>query len=177
PDAHDHRHDQPADRDQRRNSRDRQRRINHAERKTRDALAFRAFHARLQIPIARTVDLQLRVVERLGWVGGPHLDGRRVRKRLATWREAQRDRRVAHVVLWSDRQQERAIAPQDRSEEHTSELQSLAYLVCRLLLEKKKTNRSRPSSPPGWRSCASLTDRARFRTTAPPLTWWAAASV
>src|SRR3989441_2833985 len=26
-----------------------------------------------------------------------------------------------------------------RSEEHTSELQSLAYLVCRLLLEKKKT--------------------------------------
>src|SRR3989441_2619925 len=28
--------------------------------------------------------------------------------------------------------------PIDRSEEHTSELQSLAYLVCRLLLEKKK---------------------------------------
>src|SRR2546425_8902488 len=27
-----------------------------------------------------------------------------------------------------------------RSEEHTSELQSLAYLVCRLLLEKKKIN-------------------------------------
>src|SRR2546425_8284981 len=27
-----------------------------------------------------------------------------------------------------------------RSEEHTSELQSLAYLVCRLLLEKKKTS-------------------------------------
>src|SRR2546425_7872500 len=32
------------------------------------------------------------------------------------------------------------VAPgwQRRSEEHTSELQSLAYLVCRLLLEKKK---------------------------------------
>src|SRR2546425_5883964 len=28
--------------------------------------------------------------------------------------------------------------PDLRSEEHTSELQSLAYLVCRLLLEKKK---------------------------------------
>src|SRR3712207_7748951 len=28
-----------------------------------------------------------------------------------------------------------------RSEEHTSELQSRQYLVCRLLLEKKKTNR------------------------------------
>src|SRR3989441_5391848 len=29
-----------------------------------------------------------------------------------------------------------------RSEEHTSELQSLAYLVCRLLLEKKKEDES-----------------------------------
>src|SRR5258706_8691788 len=29
-------------------------------------------------------------------------------------------------------------APQGRSEEHTSELQSLTNLVCRLLLEKKK---------------------------------------
>src|SRR2546423_10122931 len=33
---------------------------------------------------------------------------------------------------------ERRGAGQERSEEHTSELQSLAYLVCRLLLEKKK---------------------------------------
>src|SRR2546423_7087228 len=31
-----------------------------------------------------------------------------------------------------------ASAKWPRSEEHTSELQSLAYLVCRLLLEKKK---------------------------------------
>src|SRR2546425_6644480 len=30
-----------------------------------------------------------------------------------------------------------------RSEEHTSELQSLAYLVCRLLLEKKKLEHGR----------------------------------
>src|SRR2546425_6575692 len=30
-----------------------------------------------------------------------------------------------------------------RSEEHTSELQSLAYLVCRLLLEKKKKRKCR----------------------------------
>src|SRR3712207_8523440 len=30
--------------------------------------------------------------------------------------------------------------PQLRSEEHTSELQSRQYLVCRLLLEKKKTD-------------------------------------
>src|SRR2546425_6030582 len=32
-----------------------------------------------------------------------------------------------------------------RSEEHTSELQSLAYLVCRLLLEKKKKRKYNPS--------------------------------
>src|SRR3989449_6505708 len=31
-------------------------------------------------------------------------------------------------------------APHIRSEEHTSELQSRLHLVCRLLLEKKKTN-------------------------------------
>src|SRR5258707_5531005 len=30
----------------------------------------------------------------------------------------------------------------NRSEEHTSELQSRQYLVCRLLLEKKKKNRT-----------------------------------
>src|SRR6201999_4667153 len=34
----------------------------------------------------------------------------------------------------------------DRSEEHTSELQSLAYLVCRLLLGKKKIPRARGSA-------------------------------
>src|SRR5438270_10215829 len=32
-------------------------------------------------------------------------------------------------------------SPQLRSEEHTSELQSQSNLVCRLLLEKKKTDR------------------------------------
>src|SRR2546425_7822165 len=40
---------------------------------------------------------------------------------------------------------------QMRSEEHTSELQSLAYLVCRLLLEKKKTSRETR-----WQTSASL---------------------
>src|SRR3989441_2666535 len=34
-----------------------------------------------------------------------------------------------------------------RSEEHTSELQSLAYLVCRLLLEKKKTKENGTGGP------------------------------
>src|SRR5256885_12048978 len=46
------------------------------------------------------------------------------------------DFRQVHV----DRPQARTARP--RSEEHTSELQSPCNLVCRLLLEKKKTNNS-----------------------------------
>src|SRR2546425_620970 len=51
---------------------------------------------------------------------------------------------VSHVVALGEppaavRQPKRTNRPESpRSEEHTSELQSLAYLVCRLLLEKKK---------------------------------------
>src|SRR5687767_15456052 len=37
-----------------------------------------------------------------------------------------------------------------RSEEHTSELQSLAYLVCRLLLEKKNGTCRKPSCRCSW---------------------------
>src|SRR2546423_6124852 len=51
-----------------------------------------------------------------------------------------------------------------RSEEHTSELQSLAYLVCRLLLEKKKhctsTSKSLGMVSPGHSFC-------RLDTTSP----------
>src|SRR5205814_9750066 len=36
----------------------------------------------------------------------------------------------------------RVFAPLERSEEHTSELQSLRHLVCRLLLEKKKKKKN-----------------------------------
>src|SRR3989441_8618898 len=36
-----------------------------------------------------------------------------------------------------------------RSEEHTSELQSLAYLVCRLLLEKKNNHSTATYGPHG----------------------------
>src|SRR3989449_5969886 len=52
------------------------------------------------------------------------------------------------------------IPPADRSEEHTSELQSRLHLVCRLLLEKKKGRspppaaRSPRSSPSGTRASA-----------------------
>src|SRR2546425_982017 len=38
-----------------------------------------------------------------------------------------------------------------RSEEHTSELQSLAYLVCRLLLEKKTVSAATPVIFPSFR--------------------------
>src|SRR5260221_2101640 len=44
-----------------------------------------------------------------------------------------------------------------RSEEHTSELQSHSDLVCRLLLEKKKENKSHPDT-----GVAPITDGALF---------------
>src|SRR2546425_5150100 len=50
--------------------------------------------------------------------------------RAARHRQVAGRRRAVH----GDRRVHREL----RSEEHTSELQSLAYLVCRLLLEKKK---------------------------------------
>src|SRR5947209_17362561 len=43
--------------------------------------------------------------------------------------------------------------PGGRSEEHTSELQSRQYLVCRLLLEKKKMTRSTTSTCSSVSSC------------------------
>src|SRR2546425_1697736 len=55
--------------------------------------------------------------------------GRRSRTRFwAIWPSGARSLQTKSGANW-------------RSEEHTSELQSLAYLVCRLLLEKKKTTR------------------------------------
>src|ERR1035437_3590430 len=55
----------------------------------------------------------------------------------------------------------------NRSEEHTSELQSRQYLVCRLLLEKKKytpwraTLPTRPTSAPEIRICSPSTGRGQ----------------
>src|SRR5258708_9726977 len=51
----------------------------------------------------------------------------------------------------------------ERSEEHTSELQSPDHLVCRLLLEKKK---SPPKTRTPWRWCAD--NSATGSTLAPP---------
>src|SRR2546423_9960107 len=57
---------------------------------------------------------------------------RRVQRRAGSGAEVRRN----PAVLGDD--DVREARPHGRSEEHTSELQSLAYLVCRLLLEKKK---------------------------------------
>src|SRR5437762_7963812 len=66
-----------------------------------------------------------------------------------------RSRRPAHRLLRDiepDRNRKRS-GSISRSEEHTSELQSPMYLVCRLLLEKKKTtiktnnNTANPATP------------------------------
>src|SRR3712207_7850433 len=69
-------------------------------------------------------------------------------------RKRRRDRR-AHFAPGGDPRSPRPggqvqplgrIALPPRSEEHTSELQSRQYLVCRLLLEKKKRPRSTTTS-------------------------------
>src|SRR5437899_5411959 len=58
--------------------------------------------------------------------------GRRGRSRPHALRGAQSPLRLG------ERRRLLALAAVHRSEEHTSELQSLRHLVCRLLLEKKK---------------------------------------
>src|SRR5205823_10907075 len=55
-------------------------------------------------------------------------------------RKVVRQAQVQHV-LHRQVDRDRHVDAEHRSEEHTSELQSLAYLVCRLLLEKKKKDR------------------------------------
>src|SRR3712207_7323974 len=58
---------------------------------------------------------------------------------LGVSREGAGRRRLSLAERVSHRHEEHEEHPQ-RSEEHTSELQSRQYLVCRLLLEKKKTH-------------------------------------
>src|SRR2546425_6550605 len=53
-----------------------------------------------------------------------------------------RQARLPELPQQSHRRDRTARLSRARSEEHTSELQSLAYLVCRLLLEKKKKDTS-----------------------------------
>src|SRR2546426_11130061 len=54
--------------------------------------------------------------------------------------------RREHMILCGETQEVSdgvGLQPDQRSEEHTSELQSPCNLVCRLLLEKKKKNKTR----------------------------------
>src|SRR2546425_2299477 len=78
---------------------------------------FRSPAPQIGVAGERLVEVQLRPPDRL--------------VQLAVGR-VERQRRVEHRL---------------RSEEHTSELQSLAYLVCRLLLEKKKRSSARAYAP------------------------------
>src|SRR5690625_5704171 len=55
---------------------------------------------------------------------------------------------------WLAPMMSRAMCGPTRSEEHTSELQSRGHLVCRLLLEKKKTDGSQKHQP-----CSDEDDR------------------
>src|SRR3712207_7688468 len=57
-------------------------------------------------------------------------------ERKATWTAEQLRRMDADLVGFQEVFHEEAL--RERSEEHTSELQSRQYLVCRLLLETKK---------------------------------------
>src|SRR2546422_6972267 len=54
--------------------------------------------------------------------------------------------------------------PGDRSEEHTSELQSRLHLVCRLLLEKKKRSTPYVSRARSANGPASVAPRPRLTT-------------
>src|SRR2546429_5028737 len=87
-----------------------------------NALAIAA-HASLE----NAVDMQLRSNFSNGFLRGLVLDG-----------GSSRDHAQSLGVELSEMR--------DRSEEHTSELQSRLHLVCRLLLEKKKLASSRLSS-------------------------------
>src|SRR5687767_15671350 len=69
---------------------------------------------------------------------------RRLRPAIASsgrwpfWAESESPVQASPVSSHPEAVTRRSAAALSRSEEHTSELQSLAYLVCRLLLEKKK---------------------------------------
>src|SRR2546425_4112620 len=62
---------------------------------------------------------------------------------LFWWRTTPMTKRSRCALSRSTTSRTTSWSPTTRSEEHTSELQSLAYLVCRLLLEKKRIRASR----------------------------------
>src|SRR2546425_2826810 len=116
----------------------------------------------VRAPGGGVTDRAERAGERLGdlaiAVEGPHTfteaaphEHRTVEGEREIARQLRTERRARACHIAGDRERHRgddlearerfARALPPRSEEHTSELQSLAYLVCRLLLEKKKKKR------------------------------------
>src|SRR3712207_8890797 len=78
-----------------------------------------------------------------GWTLGPDVEGRNATHQL-------KKMKGPDIKVFRDRLYMQEEVPDDRSEEHTSELQSRQYLVCRLLLEKKKkTPKRSPDLAPG----------------------------
>src|SRR5258705_7386021 len=72
-------------------------------------------------------------------LNGSHRNFRTPDPRIAR----QRARRLTFFFCFSQNMGVTVGGTQHRSEEHTSELQSLRHLVCRLLLEKKKKRATR----------------------------------
>src|SRR3712207_8298065 len=89
-----------------------------------DTTLFRSFAQVAAVAAALGRPLQLVLPRWSGIVVEPHID--RILDRLGLGVADLRDSHAAAARL--------------RSEEHTSELQSRQYLVCRLLLEKNKKN-------------------------------------
>src|SRR5256885_8850950 len=86
------------------------------------------FRSRLHLALGRFLTIRCEYdtpVRQIGRLGIVALEGRIAGNTTG--------RRLAHAVIFPD-----------RSEEHTSELQSPCNLVCRLLLEKKKNNNGLP---------------------------------
>src|SRR2546422_2455217 len=77
-------------------------------------------------------------------IRGPALGRRRLGVVDAADREAQPREEVPHPLGVTTG--EVVVDGDERSEEHTSELQSRLHLVCRLLLEKKNTHRTLTTS-------------------------------
>src|SRR5207247_8507485 len=73
---------------------------------------------------------------------------------------------LAQVRSWDEFINARIVLDPDRSEEHTSELQSRVDLVCRRLLEKKRTTASRRRRPGRRRRWTTWCATSRARTAA-----------
>src|SRR5439155_2014282 len=90
-----------------------------------------------------TADLDDRLVARTKRTRrfAPALDEETMHKSERLRREARRVQHSRHLQLaFADCTETGELQQDPRSEEHTSELQSRGHLVCRLLLEKKKSN-------------------------------------